>query len=63
MTQMICDICGKPILKDELRKKYRFQKYTWISPFHAEWKEMDVHARCMGRLITLIREENENAEN
>lgn len=63
MTQMICDICGKPILKGEPRKKYRFQKYTWISTFHAEWKEMDAHARCVGRLITLIREENKNAEN
>lgn len=63
MTQIICDICGKPILKYESRTKYRMQKYTWISAFQAEWKEMDVHARCVGRLITLIREENENAEN
>lgn len=62
MTQIICDICGKPILKDEASKKYRFQKYTWIGPFHAEWEELDVHSRCMGRLKTLIREENENAE-
>lgn len=63
MVQIICDICGKPIMKDESHTKYRIQKRFWISPFKAEWKEMQVHSKCVGRLITLIREENENAEN
>lgn len=63
MTQLICDICRKPILKGEPRTKYRMQRQTWISLFAAEWKELDVHSCCAERLMQLIRKENENAEN
>lgn len=63
MTQIICDICGKPILKGECRAKYRIQKRNWISVFYAEWDELDVHAICMDKLMDLIRKEQKNAEN
>lgn len=63
MTQIICDICGKPILKSELSKKYRIQKRVWITPFNTEWNELDVHSYCIKELMDLIRKEQKNAEN
>lgn len=63
MTQMICDICGKPILKSELSTKYRIQKRVWITAFGTEWQELDVHSYCMAELMDLIRKEQKNAEN
>lgn len=64
MTQIICDICGKPILKSELSTKYRIQECVWSSVFFSpRWEELDVHSHCMTKLMDLIRKEQKNAEN
>lgn len=55
MKQVICDICGEPILKSELSSKYRIQKRVWTSIFNAEWNELDAHSHCMKELIEIIR--------
>lgn len=62
MTQIICDICGKPILKSELSSKYRIQKRVGVSVFSTEWNELDVHSHCMAKLMDLIRKEQKNEE-
>ena len=62
MKQVICDICGEPILKSELSSKYRIQKRVWTSIFNAEWNELDVHSHCMKGLIEIIRKKQKNEE-
>lgn len=60
MKQVICDICGKPILKSELNTVYRIQKRVWGLAFNPEWDELDVHSHCMTELIEIIRKKQKN---
>lgn len=62
MEQMICDICGKPLLKSELSLKYRIRKRVWTSIFKAKWYGLDAHSHCMKELIEIIRKKQENEE-
>lgn len=62
MKQVICDICGKPILKGELSTVYRIQKRVWGLAFNPEWRELDVHSHCMTELIEIIRKKQKNEE-
>lgn len=62
MKQVICDICGKPILRGEISKKYRIQKRVCGLAFNPEWNELDVHSHCMTELIEIIRKKQKNEE-
>lgn len=62
MKQVICDICGKPILKGDLSRVYRIQKRVWGLASNPEWGELDVHSRCMTELIEIIRRKQKNEE-
>lgn len=63
MKQIICDICGKPILESELNKKYRIQECVWCSTsFNTVWQEVDAHLYCMEEFMDLIRKKQKNKE-
>lgn len=62
MKQVICDICGKPILESEFSTKYRIQKCVYCSAFNTPWQELDVHPYCMEEFMELIRKKQENKE-
>lgn len=63
MKQVICDICGKSVLKSELSTKYRIQECVWSSVFFSpRWDELDVHSYCMAELMEIIRKKQKNEE-
>lgn len=61
MTQVLCDLCGKPIERDGREFKIKERIGHWDYSF---WETLDAHDKCVKMLVQAKRErEKEDQEN
>lgn len=57
-TVEICDICGKPILQYDGKKRYKIKKSQWsLYSLKNPWIECSAHTSCI-KLLLAARDRN-----
>ena len=58
-SQVLCDLCGKPIYNTNDYEKYKYKiKKKWWSWTESGWSYIDVHESCRRKLFRAIEEFN-----
>jgi len=56
MTQIICDLCGKPIGECAIDSPHYKIKHYWSSPYGSGWTKLDAHYECIQAVAVAARE-------
>lgn len=59
MTQVLCDICGKPIEREG--REFKIKERIWHWDFFY-WDHLDAHDECVKMLVQAKRERKKEAK-
>ena len=58
MYKLFCDLCGKPITKDEEHSEYKIKK-RWYSWWETGWAKIDAHEECVAAIVAARKRSEE----